>query len=49
MIFQNFFHGKLKFFPTILGENFPGKMVYEKSAPGANPTTSEFSATTPAL
>jgi hypothetical protein len=41
MIFQNFFRGKLYFFPTFLGKNFPlnfphnfpRKKIYEKSAP----------------
>jgi hypothetical protein len=56
-ISQNFFRRKFHFFPTFLGGKFsaefsmkfsPEKM-YEKLAPGANPTTSEFTTTTPAL
>jgi hypothetical protein len=52
MIFQNFFLGKFWFFPTFFGGKFsaefsPEKM-YKKSAPGANPTTYEFTTTTPA-
>jgi hypothetical protein len=38
MIFQNFFRGKLQFFPTFLGEKFSEEFslekMYKKSAPG---------------
>jgi hypothetical protein len=37
MIFENFFHGKLQFFPTLFGGKFSAEFslekMYKKSAP----------------
>jgi hypothetical protein len=57
MIFQNFFCGKFLFFPTFLWGKFSAEFspefslekMYTKSAIGANPTTFQFTGTTPAL
>jgi hypothetical protein len=51
--FETFFRGKFKISPTFLGKNFtrnfprnfPRKKCTKKSAPGADPTTSQFRAT----
>jgi hypothetical protein len=44
---KSFFQQIPRNFPRKI--TFRGKKMYEKSAPGANPTTYEFTATTPAL
>jgi hypothetical protein len=39
MIFQNFFRGKLHFFPTFLGENF--RRIFPKIFPGKKCTKNQ--------